>query len=80
MKSKEYYQQIKKNGKNIFEIYLEYKKTLSPLESMKEMRKDFPQITFEEAKEIMIICDTNYNSIEEYQGSILDDIKKTLEN
>ncbi|WPO82108.1 hypothetical protein SD427_15230 [Chryseobacterium sp. JJR-5R] len=68
------------NWKNVFEIYLEYKKTLSPLESMKKMRKDFPQITFEEAKEIMIICDTNYNSIEEYQGSILEDIKKIIEN
>lgn len=80
MKNKEYYEQIKKNGKNVFEIYLGYKKTLSPLESMKKMRKDFPQISFEEAKEIMIICDTNYNSIEEYQGSILDDIKKIIEN
>ncbi|KQR93855.1 hypothetical protein ASG01_08325 [Chryseobacterium sp. Leaf180] len=80
MKSKEYYQQIKKNGENVFEVYLKHKKTLSPLESMKEMRKDFPQITFEEAKEIMIICDTNFNSIEEYQGSILDDIKRIIEN
>lgn len=37
---------------------------------MNEMRKEFIQITFEEAKEIMIICITDYHSIEEYQGSI----------
>lgn len=78
MKNKEYYKQIKKDGKDIFEVYLNYKKTMSPIESMKKMRKDFPQITFEEAKEIMIICDTDYDSIESYQGSLLDDIKKFL--
>ncbi len=39
---------------------------MSPIESMKKMRKYFSEITFEEAKEIMIICDTDYDSIEAY--------------
>jgi len=76
MKNKKFFKNIKKNGKTVLEYYLSFKEKNNSLDSMKKTRDEFPQLMLIEAKEVMIICDTEYDSLDSYQESLLDDIEQ----
>ena len=75
MDAKEKYLAIKKNDKNVFEILNELKKENNSIDSMVKLREIFPELTLIEAKEILIVSETNHNSLEEYQKDFFDQIK-----
>lgn len=75
MDAKEKYLAIKKNDKNVFEIWNELKKKNNSIDSMVKLREIFPELTLIEAKEILIVSETNHNSLEEYQKDFFNQIK-----
>jgi hypothetical protein len=75
MDAKEKYLAIKKNDKNVFEILNELKKENNSIDSMVKLREIFPELTLIEAKEILIVSETDHNSLEEYQKDLFNQIK-----
>jgi hypothetical protein len=75
MSTKEKYIYLEKDGKNIFSIYTELKKKNDPLKAMVLMREMFPELSLIEAKEVIVLSETDYNSLSDYQKNIL---KKTV--
>lgn len=71
----EHYQGLINEGKNVLEHYFDFRKNNNSIESMALVRETFENLSLKEAKEIMIICETNFGSIEDYQNSLLDDLK-----
>ncbi len=73
------YLRLEKNSRNILLIFAELRKSLPPLQSMKELMEVFPELKLVQAKEIMILHDTDYKSLEEYQvdlfTSLLDELR-----
>jgi hypothetical protein len=71
MSAKEKYLSLEKVGENIFSIYTELKKTNDPLKAMVLMREMFPELSLIQAKEIMVLSETDYTSLRDYQKNIL---------
>jgi len=73
------YLSLEKNGRNILLIFAELRKSLPPLQSMKKLMEVFPELKLVQAKEILVLHDTDYKSLEEYQvdlfTSLLDELR-----
>lgn len=76
MQSKEKYLQLKKNGNNVFQVFSEIRKDNNAMDSIIKIREVFAQLTLLEAKEILIISETNFNNLEEYQKDLIDKFKE----
>jgi hypothetical protein len=76
MNAKEKYLNIKKGNKNVFDIFNELKKENSSIDSMVKLREIFPELTPIEAKEILIISETSFKNLEEYQKDFLNQFDK----
>lgn len=76
MEAKEKYLQLKKNGKNVLEIFSEIRKENNTLDSIMKIREVFTELTLIEAKEILIISETNFNDLEEYQKDLMNKFKE----
>ncbi|MNY45757.1 hypothetical protein D3C86_1808830 [compost metagenome] len=73
------YLRLKHKDKSVYEIVDEmmeqYKSTLV---TIKKSREIFPQLSLMEAKEIVIIRTSEHKSLYDYQGSLLPDPEKFL--
>jgi len=73
------YLHLKDKDKSVYEIVDEmmeqYKSTLV---TIKKNREIFPQLSLMEAKEIVIIRTSEHKSLYDYQGSLLPDLEKFL--
>lgn len=76
MKSSEKYLNIKKDGKNVFEIFNELKKQNNSMSAMVSLREIFPELTLIEAKEIVVLSETAFKSLNDYQSDLAEKIKK----
>ncbi|MDR6968505.1 hypothetical protein J2X31_002528 [Flavobacterium arsenatis] len=76
MDAKEKYLKIKKGNKNVFDILNELKKENNSIDSMVKLREVFPELTLIEAKEILIISETSFNSLAEYQQDFFNNFEK----
>lgn len=74
MNKKEEYLSLIKDGKNVFEFLEEFKKENNSIDSMVKLREIFPQLTLLQAKEILIINDGVYESLDNYQADVLKKI------
>ena len=70
------YLQLKKNGKNVLEIFSEIRKENNTMDSIIKIREVFEELTLIEAKEILIISETNFNDLEEYQKDLMNKFKE----
>lgn len=66
---------LEKNGENILNIFADLRESNSPLEALKKLRKIFPELDFIQAKEVMILHETDYNDLDEYQKAVFDQLK-----
>ncbi|AWM13597.1 hypothetical protein DI487_06790 [Flavobacterium sediminis] len=76
MDAKEKYLKIKIGNKNVFDILNELKKESNSIDSIVKLREVFPELTLIEAKEILIISETSFNSLDEYQQNFLNHFEK----
>lgn len=65
-----------KHGRSAKDISKELARTLSPIETIKELRNHFPELTLAQAKEVLIVTTTEYKSLEDYQADLLKVIEK----
>lgn len=72
------YLRLEKNGTNILLIFAELRKSMPPLLSIQKLMEVFPRLKLVQAKEIMVLHDTNYKSLEEYQEDLFTHIMDEL--
>ncbi|MCD0480050.1 hypothetical protein LPB90_16475 [Chryseobacterium sp. LC2016-29] len=73
------YLHLKHKDKSVYEIVDEMMEQYkSPLATIKKSREIFPQLSLMEAKEIVIIRTSEHKSLYDYQGSLLPDLEKLL--
>ena len=72
------YLRLEKDGRNILLIFAELRKSFLPLQSIKKLMEIFPELHLMQAKEIMVLHDTNYKSLEEYQEDLFTKIMAEL--
>ncbi|NRB48224.1 MAG: hypothetical protein HRU41_11170 [Saprospiraceae bacterium] len=72
------YLRLEKDDRNILLIFAELRKSLPPLQSMKRLMEVFPELKLVQAKEIMVLHDTDYKSLEDYQEDLFKQIMDEL--
>lgn len=70
--------QLEKNGRNILLIFAELRKSMSPLQAVQKLMKVFPELELVQAKEILVLHDTDYKSLEDYQTDLFTKILDEL--
>ncbi|UKB82437.1 hypothetical protein LF887_15640 [Chryseobacterium sp. MEBOG06] len=78
MDTKEKYIKLKKDGKNVLTIFNELIENNSPMNSVVKLRELFPELTLIEAKEILILSETNYKDLDDYQKDLLNQLKNDI--
>lgn len=79
MSRREKYISFQKDGKSIFAVYAELAKANTPMHAMVQLRGLFPELSLIEAKEIMVLSETDYESLEKYQEKTIGEILKKME-
>ncbi len=72
------YLRLEKNGRNILLIFAELRKSMPPLQSVKKIMEEFPELNLVQAKELMVLHDTDYKSLEDYQENLFTKILDEL--
>lgn len=78
MDAKEKYLRLEKDGKNVFTIFNELAEKNSPMTSIAKLRELFPELTLIEAKEILILSETDYKDLNDYQKDLFNNLKDSI--
>ncbi|MEL1242856.1 hypothetical protein AAEO56_01170 [Flavobacterium sp. DGU11] len=76
---KDQYLKPENAGKDVFTIFKELSENNSPINAIIKLRELFPELTLNEAKEIMVIAQTGYKDLNDYQQSLLNQRNKITE-
>lgn len=63
-------------GKSSLEVFKNLRSKNNLINSLVKLREIFPTLSLEEAKEIMIVSETDSKSLEDYQAKVFNDLSK----
>jgi len=78
MDTREKYLKLEKDGKNVLTIFNELAEKNSPMNSMIILRELFPELTLMEAKEVLVLAETDYNDLDDYQKDLFNQLKGSI--
>ena len=78
MDTREKYLNLEKDGKIVLTIFNELAEKNSPMNSMIILRELFPELTLMEAKEILVLAETDYNDLDDYQKDLFNQLKGSI--
>ena len=73
------YKKYVHEGKDVFQILSELIEDNTKVSSIKKLREIFPEFSLTQAKGVLVIHDADYESLNEYQKEIFEQLEKCLQ-